>query len=144
MDYVQDEEDYVEDEENLGRGCFQNHRGRGRANKRYFEKSFEREGYELSVDRLDPADFVRLRTLHEEEARSRGEDRSFYGWHCFKASIVRRAGSDVRGKRTVKNPWHAEVVASEEARDDLTELCEVIATSANWLSKEAQGPPPTL
>ena len=91
---------------------------------------------EISVDRIDPADLVYLRNLHDDDAKARPGADKFYGWKCFTAERVRNASAEVNATPNIPvNPWHADVVPFDD-EDSLTELCTAVARSPEWLGRD--------
>ena len=84
---------------------------------------------------MDRADLRRLTELHDQEAASRGPNRSFYGWHRFEAGLVREVGGHTKEAPTILNEWHAEVFPSEDSDDEIRQLCTAIISEAQFYQK---------
>lgn len=124
----------VENEEILGRAWFQSVKSPSRI-KRDFRTAYRRHG-EVSVDRIDVADLVYLRNLHDDEANARESVDSFHGWQCFTAERARDASAEVKATPKIPiNPWHADVIPLD-GEDSLTELCTAVAARAKWRGRD--------
>lgn len=121
----------------MGRGCYESAKI-PKANPRYFRSAINSDN-EVSLDRLGIADVATLCEWHDASARRRSQKerrkRTFYGWHCFEAHLVRGAGGQVVPSPKPGNPWHADIIPGVEARDDLVEVCNAIAAEAQWVPR---------
>ena len=133
--------DRVEDGENLGHGVFNGRdASREKPRSRFFEDAItDGEGC-ISVDRLCHADFDVLCEVHDDAARARGEDRSFYGWFSFTSYLVRSIGLtvDPTPSEDPRNLWHADVlVPSYDSRrtDLITEYADALKSESEWTTR---------
>ena len=128
----------VEDDETLGRGVFDSDNAeRIPPRARFFEDAFIYGNGRMSVDRMDYADPNILRAVHDDEAQSRGPNRSFYGWYTFETELVRDIGLEVEPTPSTdtRNEWHADLMMldfAEDAEDIITEYAEGLKSEAKW------------
>jgi hypothetical protein len=131
----------VEDGEKLGHGVFDGRNaGRVKPRSRFFEDAITHGLGCISVDRLDHADWDVLCEVHDEAARARGEDRSFYGWFSFTSDLVRSIGLTVDPTQSEdpRNLWHADVlVPNYDSRrtDRITEYADALKSESNWTAR---------
>ena len=128
----------VEDGERLGHCVFQSgDANRKKPRARFFEDAIKHAAGRMSVDRLMYADWDVLCEVHDDEARSRGPNRSFYGWHWFASDAVRTARLDVEPSPSTdaRNLWHADVLFSnfDPGRSALIlRYANALRSACNW------------
>ena len=130
----------IDSSENLGRGVFS-----GRDAKKACRNSFpvsiflEKEGViEISVDRLDLAPHSVIAEIGDKIAKERDENRKFYGWAVVKAENACDKGRKVLPTPTPKNPYHADIILPEEAKQDREiqkQHALSLAENSKWLKR---------
>lgn len=122
----------------LGRGVFSSNQARS-AKKGIMQHSifFEHEDAQsLSVDRLNHAPDQVMAEIGDRIARSRGPNRSFYGWAEVALEDASKNGRTVAATPLPDNPYHADIYlnvpASSERRDDLIDHANNLAAAAEW------------
>jgi hypothetical protein len=133
--------DRVEEQEKLGHGVFDSgNAGRERPRARLFEDAITHGSGAFSVDRLDFADLDVLGDIHDDAAKSRGENRSFYGWYSFTSDLVRSNGMDVLPSPSAdpRNLWHADVrIPDYDASytDLITQYANALKSESKWKAR---------
>ena len=113
--------DRVEDHERVGHGVFRSgDAGRSPPRTRFWEDQLFYHGDRLSVDRLTYAPRTVICEIHDEDAASRGNDRSFYGWYLFEVTNLRQVGVQVTPTPSTnpRNEWHADLVIPRVVKGD--------------------------
>ena len=128
----------VEDEETLGRCVFDSdNAGRNSPRTRFFEEAFTYGNGRVSVDRMDYADVDILCEVHDDEARGRGSNRSFYGWFTFGTELARDISLEVEPTASTdpRNKWHADLMILDFASDEgdrILVYAEALKSEAEW------------
>lgn len=131
----------VEEGEKLGHGVFDSgNAGRARPRARFFEDAIIYGSGAFSADRLDFADLDVLCDVHDDAAKSRGENRSFYGWYSFTSDLVRSNGMDVFPSPSAdpRNLWHADVrIQNFDANhaDIITQYADALKSESEWTAR---------
>ena len=131
----------VEEGETLGHGAFSSGNARRKRPRASFYESAIAHGMgAFSVDRLDFADIEVLCDVHDDDAKSRGENRSFYGWYYFTSDLVRSSGMGVSPtpSEDSRNIWHADVTIpkfSNAPADFITKCANALTAESRWQAR---------
>ena len=130
---------HVTETEELGRGVFSSQQARlSRQNSVPASVFRERDGHrEISVDRLSLASVDQAVKNGDAISKTRGPNRTFYGWAVIPAIDMRNIGCDVEAAPLADgtNPYHANIILPEAAIADSGEqdqYTQRLAIKASW------------
>ena len=125
----------VADSEALGRRIFSSKQARNKKARWYAFKPDINET-RISVDRLSRGDCSKLVALGQDDARTRGADRTFYGWAVVTGSEARDNDRNVTASPVSDNRHHAHIGYPAEAdqhdmlKSHATQLAELSSFTA--------------
>ena len=127
--------DDIEDRENLGRRLFsKRRRDRARRGRIPLDVFLERLGtIRISVDRLDLSSPLEATAIADRAAKARSKP--FYGWAVVTARQAGAKGRRVEASPQPDNPYHADVVLPDVAREDQDKQkrhAQELAKGAAW------------
>lgn len=131
----------IDDDDNLGR-CVYSGRDKKKINNGHTPyRLFFTNSPKISVDRLD----YKTNEQMTEIADANGENRKqkFYGWAEITVRATKEMDRKVEISPTLDNPWHADIVLPENAKEDeilQKEHAHSLALHARWRDRHLREP----
>ena len=128
-------------DERLGRGIFDSqHKKRAeRGNIPFKIFLLKAKEIDISVDRLNRGENSVMCQIGDDNAKSRGANRRFYGWAVILVEKANQNGRLVIHDPILDNPYHALIklpsLSKEEVRDNQQQHAKELAVDSQWRSR---------
>ena len=126
----------VEPSEELGRCVLSSHNARRSSRGSVPHNVFlERPGSDISVERLSVAPDAEALDHARNVATQRGTGKKFYGWAVVTAELAALSERQVLATPQKDNPYHADIVLPDSARDERDEQirhAQELADASRW------------